>query len=298
MGLDAGIAEREDRLDVESRRLEHLLRQRATELGDVGVQRELALLEEDASRERETVRVETARGQADHDVPRDDVLSEVDLVPGDETDRGADEVEAGRIAVAADQLAHLRDLAAGDRDARGPRALEEAASELLEDVVADLAAGDVVDEGEGLRADAEDVVDVHRDHVDRDRVVAPGEFGHDDLRADAVGRDREALAARQLEDVRVVAEPHHRSAEAAVVAETERGVDGPGQDAETALGAVGVHAGPVVLECSFAHGLPRFSSVPPARRSRAGGAAAAAVFRRVITRAPETFAGGAAPAWR
>ena len=54
---------------------------------------------------------------------------------------------------------------------------------------------DVVDHRDRLGADADEVVDVHRDAVDADRVVAgPSICGDQHLGADAVGGDREADA--------------------------------------------------------------------------------------------------------
>ena len=53
---------------------------------------------------------------------------------------------------------------------------------------------DVVEQRERLGADADQVVDVHRDAVDPDRVEAPRLLGDDHLRADAVGGERDAEA--------------------------------------------------------------------------------------------------------
>ena len=54
--------------------------------------------------------------------------------------------------------------------------------------------GEVVDHRDRLGADADEVVDVHRDAVDADGVEPPGLLGDDELRADAVGRQRDAEA--------------------------------------------------------------------------------------------------------
>ena len=67
--------------------------------------------------------------------------------------------------------------------------------------------GDVVEHRDRLGADADQVVDVHRDAVDPDGVVAVHHLGDEQLRADAVGRDREAEPAAEVEHVRVVPEP-------------------------------------------------------------------------------------------
>ena len=52
--------------------------------------------------------------------------------------------------------------------------------------------GEVVEQRDRLGADADDVVDVHRDAVDADRLEAVGLLGDDELGADAVGGERDA----------------------------------------------------------------------------------------------------------
>ena len=56
--------------------------------------------------------------------------------------------------------------------------------------------GEVVEQRDRLGADADDVVDVHRDAVDADRLEPVGLLGDDELRADAVGRQRDAERRR------------------------------------------------------------------------------------------------------
>ena len=60
---------------------------------------------------------------------------------------------------------------------------------LVERVRVGLLDGEVVDHRDRLGADADEVVDVHRDAVDADRLEPAGLLGDDDLRADAVGCD-------------------------------------------------------------------------------------------------------------
>ena len=63
---------------------------------------------------------------------------------------------------------------------------------------------DVVQQRDRLGADADQVVDVHRDAVDPDRVEAPRLLGDDHLRADAVGRQRDPDVRREH-----ARQPHH-----------------------------------------------------------------------------------------
>ena len=64
----------------------------------------------------------------------------------------------------------------------------DAGDQLFETRRLEFADGDVVQQEEGLGADAREVVDQHRDEVDADRVVAPDLTSDVQLRADAVGR--------------------------------------------------------------------------------------------------------------
>ena len=69
--------------------------------------------------------------------------------------------------------------------------------------------GDVVEQRERLGPDADEVVDVHRDAVDPDRVEAAGLLGDDHLRADAVGGERDPEPGRDPQHARVVPGQRH-----------------------------------------------------------------------------------------
>ena len=126
-------------------------------------------------------------GEADQGVAGLDPLAGDDRVEVDEADRGAAQLDAR------DDVADLRDLAAGDLDAGLLGAGAEALADLAADLGRRLAAEDEVDQRDRLGADADQVVHVHRDAVDPDRVEAPELFGDDHLRADAVGAEGDAL---------------------------------------------------------------------------------------------------------
>ena len=90
--------------------------------------------------------------------------------------------------MAADQLGQHRELAAGDLHARGLGAdLQARRRSRAERLRVGLLDGEVVEQRDRLGADADEVVDVHRDAVDADRVEAAGLLGDDELGADAVG---------------------------------------------------------------------------------------------------------------
>ena len=142
--------------------------------------------------------------------PGRDVLPDQDAVERHRADAGADQVEAEAVARAVDHLAHLRDLAGRDVDAGRLGAGVEPLGELAEEGRIGLLHGDVVDHRDRPRADADDVVGVHRHAVDADGVVAAHLLRDQDLRADAVGGDRQAELGGERQDVGVVAERQQR----------------------------------------------------------------------------------------
>ena len=131
---------------------------------------------------------------------------------------------------------------------------------------------DVVHQRDRLGADADQVVHVHRDAVDPDRVEPPELLGDDHLRADAVGGQREPGLVVEPQHVGVVARAHDGARRPA-------GVDRPEHRHERLHGRVGlsrVHAGLGV--CALAHGpiqadraatRPERDPVQPERRVRA-----------------------------
>ena len=125
-------------------------------------------------------------GEADQGVAGLDPLASDDRVEIDEPDRGTTQLPA------LDDVADLGDLASRDLDPR----LLGAGAETLADLAADLgrclAAEDEVDEGDRLGADADQVVHVHRDQVDADRLEAAELLGDDHLGPHAVGAEGDA----------------------------------------------------------------------------------------------------------
>ena len=124
-------------------------------------------------------------------------------------DRAAAQLPAG------DDVADLGDLAARDLDpgelgaaAAGPTPIRSQTSGF------GLAAEDEVEHRDRLRADADQVVDVHRDAVDPDRVEAPEPLGDDHLRADAVGGEGDPGPLVDPQHARVVARAARRPATA------------------------------------------------------------------------------------
>ena len=135
-----------------------------------------------------------------------------DRVEVDQPDAEADQVEAPRRGVAADQVRQHRQLAARDLDLRLLGALLQPDPDLLEHLGVGLLDGDVVEQRDRVGADADDVVGVHPDQVDADRVEAAHLLADDHLRSHAVRRQGEPADVVQPQHVRVVARAERRAA--------------------------------------------------------------------------------------
>src|SRR5262249_9511622 len=143
----------------------------------------------------------------DDDVARRDVPTVDDPFKIDAADRHAHEIEA------ADHIAELRDLAARDRDLRHLGAPAKSGADRIEHGRVGHLDRDVIDERQRLGADADQIVDVHGDAIDADRVVFPHHVRDDGLRADAVRAQRNADAV-DLDDIGVIADGQHDPAHA------------------------------------------------------------------------------------
>ena len=136
----------------------------------------------DLAHEGKAIGVDAARGQRDHDVAGAHGRLIEDLRLVDDAHGKAREV----VLVRGVEARHLRCLAADERRAALHAALGHAADDLGDALGDVLAAGDVVQKQQGLRAAADDVVDAHGHAVDADGVVLVHEEGELQLRADAV----------------------------------------------------------------------------------------------------------------
>ena len=162
---------------------------------------EAQALEHDLPGEAEPVRVEAVREEPDHRVAGTDAAP-VDEAPTLHHPQGEPRqvVLAGRV-----EVGQLRDLPADEGAPRLAAAGGDAADHGLDGARHHPVDPDVVEEDEGLGAVDEEVVDAHRDQVDADGVVAPGQEGNPELRADAVRRRQEhgvLVAARDAEEPR------------------------------------------------------------------------------------------------
>ena len=123
------------------------------------------------------------RGKPDHHVARRDVRARQQRAALGRADR-----KAGEIVVAAVvDAGHFRGLAADQRAAGLPAASATPVDHRGADLGIELAAGEIVEEEQRLRALHHEVVDRHGDEIDADRVVPAGLDRDLDLGADAVG---------------------------------------------------------------------------------------------------------------
>lgn len=234
------LQHRQDRRDVDPGGYQQLLADAAFQRIDPRVDRQTSLLEENPARERQAIAVNTTAAQADDDVSGLDVFSDDDPIEWYRTNAGRDEVEAVVVLFSPDHLSDLRDLATGDGHAGLPSALVEPPAQFREHVRLQDLHRDVVDDGERLGADAENVVHIHRDAVDPDGIVPSHHLGDEQLGSDAVSRDRQTQPTPQIEDVREVADRQHRSTD--VRTQSERSIDRAKQAFHAALLGSGIDA--------------------------------------------------------
>ena len=305
--VEAGAQERERRADVDHGRLEQRVGDaRAAQLGRAVVEAESAVLEQRAARERVAVGVQARRGDADERVARRHVGAGQDRVEGDRADGRPAQVEAVRGRVAADELGQDGELAAGISIPAASAPTLQALADALERIGVGLLDGEVVDHRDRLGADADQVVDVHRDAVDADRLEPPRLLGDDELGADAVGRQGDAELRRHAEHRGVVAGQRHGGRGPA-------GLDRPQDRHERPDGAVGrarvdagggvgvAHRRPFCRRTGGAPG-PRPARRGRPRRARAGGRRRAGAparppaWRRRRPRCRPRRPGGPAPA--
>ena len=154
------------------------------QLVDVVVGVILCHLEEQLARQRVAVGVQAVRGQAEEDVTDLDGFAGNDAVAVDRADDGAGEV----VLAVGVEAGHLRRLAADQGAAVGAAGLADALHDGLDDLVVELAGGQVIEKEERRGALHGDVVDAVVDEVLAYGVVDAQLEGDLELGADAVGR--------------------------------------------------------------------------------------------------------------
>ena len=133
-------------------------------------------------------------------------MSDDDTVERHQADRHPDQIEA------AYRILERRDFAAGYRNPGLPGTFRQANGERPQHVGVGGLDRDVIDHRQRARTDANQIVDVHRDAVDADRVVFLHHVGDDRFRANAVGADRQPDPAADVDDIGEIADvERHRA---------------------------------------------------------------------------------------
>ena len=143
--------------------------------------------------------MQTARGQGQHDITRDDPLVTEDIRRLDDTRRRSGDV----VVVIGEQTGVLGGLAADEGRARLGAAARDARDDVGDSRGDDLAARDVVGHEQRPGADHDDVVDDHTDQVDADGVVLVDGTGDRDLGAHAIRARREKRVIEVAKRTRV-----------------------------------------------------------------------------------------------
>jgi hypothetical protein len=164
--------------------------------------------------ERIAVGVDAAGGQPDHDVAGRDALRVHGALELDDTDAESREVEIARGV----EVGHLGRFAAEERAPGLFAPLDHAADQVGQHRLLDLRHRDVVKEEERLGPLHDEVVDVHRDQVNADRVVHAEHLRELDLGPHAVGaRDQHRLLVVARKELLVVVEAEEPREPAGVV---------------------------------------------------------------------------------
>jgi len=211
-----GPGQRQAAQGVDAGRLEQFLAKRAAQLVHVPVHVPTCALEEHLPGQRVAVGVQAAAGEREHGVPGLDPLRPEQVVCLDHACRRAREV----VLVGIEQAGVLGRLAADQRSAGEPAPLGHPGHDGGDALGHDPAAGDVVGDEQRLGTADDEVVHEHADQVLADGVVPVHPLGDGDLGAHPIGGRRQQRSA---------------------VAPQGRGVEQPGEAAETAddLGPAG-----------------------------------------------------------
>jgi len=174
--------------------------------GDQVLRRQPALVEDHFARQRVTVGLQPAGGQADDDVAGLDLFAGDDPLARHRSHDRADQV----ILVLRIEPGHLGGLAAQQRTAVLFARFAQAGDHLFENGGVKARGPDVIHEKQRRGPLDKDVVNAVIDDILADGVVALGQRGDLELGADAVGAgDQQMLLARRLKEAAEAADPPH-----------------------------------------------------------------------------------------
>ena len=168
------------------------------------------LVEEYPASERVAVRVETRAFETQQHVARSRCAPVDDSIERDCPDGCADQIDGTPGPRTPKHLPHLCQLTTRTRYPGELAAPREALTEGVEPIGRCVLEGDVVHEGDRARADAEDVVHVHGNAIDTDRLQATHGLRDQELSPDPVGRDGDPGVRSNGNDVGEVADVERR----------------------------------------------------------------------------------------
>ena len=202
----AGLFDAPERFDIDLSGLQQGLAQGGPQLLIINSQ-VLRVHIKDLADQGEAVAVDAGGGNADQDVAGGDLLSGDQVLPVHDADRETGQV----ILILGIKAGHFRRLAADQGSAGLIAAVTDALDDLGDLFGIILAAGNVIQEKEGLAAGAGHVVDTHGDTVDAHRIMTVHQESQLELGPDAVGarqQDRvlHVLYGRQGESPREAAQ--------------------------------------------------------------------------------------------
>ena len=197
--------------NVYVRRPKELLANRAAKLRHVLTGFESTDLEQSLPGQRQTVAVDTAAADADDDVSGRHMLPKDDPVQWNDRGAHAYKIEAAAGLVSLDDVRDLRDLPTDDTDTGQLSASVQPVCNLLKNFRRGSFESDVVEKGDRLGANADRVIDVHRDAVNADGVVAAKHFGDQDFATDPVRAEGEPKRVRDFDNAGEESDIDHSS---------------------------------------------------------------------------------------
>ncbi len=218
---------------IDVRRPQQLLAERDIQLVEPVVDAIRMMLEERAARQRKAVAVNAAAAHSDDDVPCGDKFAADHLVEIDLPDRHPHEVEAFH------NVRQLSGLPTRNRNTGHLGARAQSDGDGVEHAGVGFFDGDIIQQRKRFCADADHVIDVHRDAIDADRIVFAHRGRDHGLGTNAIGAERDPGTVDRY-DIGKIAD---RQNDAAGPAFRPSGLDAPDDVAETSIGLGGVDAG-------------------------------------------------------
>src|SRR6266568_2944946 len=189
-----------DRFHVDSRRLQQLLAN--TPLQQYRFVAKFILVQQYPPRQAEPVRMNTRASHANQSIPCDDSVPQNQIPLPAEAGREPDKIEPFAFRK---QFRHNSRLSSNNRHTGLLRAFDKADSYLVNDRAVRPTHRHIVEEADGLRACADQIISAHCHTVNPDSVILLHHLGDQNLRPDAVRMETQDPAMAQIHQSSVVA---------------------------------------------------------------------------------------------